>query len=177
MELNSINLNNKKMSVQIFKHKGGLYTLYAKQTVNKEIYRLWDFFKKPSNLNKLTPEDVNFKIESGKSDDFYEGKIISYKIHLFRIFSLNWVTEISKVKEGSYFIDNQISGPYKMWHHEHHFKSNADGTTDIIDKVKYKVPFYILGRLMHKMFIRKKLLNIFMFRQKKINDLFNNPLL
>ena len=165
------------MSVKIIKHEGGLYTLYAKQKVDKEIDFLWDFFSKPRNLNKLTPEDVQFKIISGKSDDFYEGKIISYKIKPFKLVTLNWITEISQVKEGSYFIDNQISGPYKMWHHEHHFKSNADGTTEIIDKVKYKVPFYILGRLMHKIFIRRKLLDIFMFRQKQINDLFNNPLL
>ena len=161
------------MSVQIFKHEGGLYTLYAKQTVSKEIGLLWDFFRKPTNLNKLTPEDVHFKIKSGKSDDFYEGKIISYTINLFKLIKINWVTEISQVKEGIYFIDNQVFGPYKMWHHEHHFKSNGDGTTDIIDKVKYKLPFYILGVLMHKMFIRKKLLNIFLFRQKKINDIFN----
>ena len=164
------------MSVQIIKHEGGLNTLYAKQTVNKEVGVLWDFFRKPRNLNQLTPKDVDFKIISGKSDDFYEGKIISYKIKPFKLVVLNWVTEISQIKEGSYFIDNQISGPYKMWHHEHHFKSNADGTTEIIDKVKYKVPFYILGRLMHKIFIRRKLLDIFIFRQKKINELFNNLL-
>ena len=165
------------MSVKIFKHEGGLYTLYAKQRVSKKVDVLWDFFRKPRNLNQLTPKDVDFKIISGKSDDFYEGKIISYKIKPFKLVALNWVTEISQIKEGSYFIDNQISGPYKMWHHEHHFKSNADGTTEIIDKVKYKVPFYILGRLMHKIFIRRKLLDIFIFRQKQINDLFNNPLL
>ena len=164
------------MSIKIIKHKGGLYTLYAKQTVDKEIDFLWDFFSKPSNLNKLTPEDVQFKIISGKSDDFYEGKIISYKIKPFKLVTLNWITEISQVKEGSYFIDNQISGPYKMWHHEHHFKSNNDGTTEIIDKVNYKVPFYILGRLIHKIFIKRKLFNIFNFRQKKINELFNNLL-
>tara|TARA_B110000444_G_scaffold244587_1_gene264189 strand:- start:563 stop:1060 length:498 start_codon:yes stop_codon:yes gene_type:complete len=165
------------MSVKIIKHGGGLFTLYAKQTVETKVDVLWDFFKKPSNLNKLTPQDVHFKIKSGKSDDFYEGKIISYKIQPFKLIALNWVTEISHVKEGSYFIDNQVSGPYKMWHHEHRFKSNTDGTTEIIDKVKYKVPFYILGRLMHKILIKRKLLEIFTFRQKQINDLFNNHIL
>ena len=43
------------------------------------------------------------------------------------------------------------------------------GYEDIIDKVKYKVPFYILGRLMHKIFIRRKLVNIFRYRQKIIH--------
>lgn len=165
------------MSVKIIKHDGGLYTLYAKQTVAKEIDVIWDFFRKPRNLNKLTPADVEFKIISGKSDDFYEGKIISYKIKLLQIFNLNWVTEISQVNEESYFIDNQIFGPYKLWHHEHHFKSNDNGTTEIIDKVKYKVPYFILGRFIHKIFIKSKLLEIFIFRQKQINNLFNNPLL
>ena len=165
------------MSVQIIKHDGGLYTLFAKQTVDKEIDFLWDFFRKPRNLNKLTPKDVDFKIISGKSDDFYEGMIISYKIKPFKMINLNWVTEISQVKEGAYFIDNQISGPYKMWHHEHHFKSNSDGTTEIIDKVKYKIPFYIVGKLMHKVFIKKKLLSIFNFRQEQINKLFNHSIL
>tara|TARA_B100000902_G_scaffold394752_1_gene451733 strand:- start:1173 stop:1685 length:513 start_codon:yes stop_codon:yes gene_type:complete len=170
-------MKNKKMSVKIIKHEGGLYTLYAKQRVNQKVDILWDFFRKPSNLNILTPKDFHFKIKSGKSDEFYEGKIISYKIKPFKLVTLNWVTEISKVEKESYFIDNQIHGPYKLWHHEHHFKSNTDGTTDIIDKVKYKVPFYILGRLAHKMFIRKKLLNVFMFRQKQIENLFNSSLL
>ena len=165
------------MSVKIIKNEGGLYTLCAKQTVDKEIDVLWGFFRKPENLNILTPKDVHFKITSGKSDDFYDGKIISYKIKPFKLVTLNWVTEISQVKEGSYFIDNQIFGPYKMWHHEHHFKDNHNGTTDIIDKVKYKLPFYIVGRLMHKIFIRRKLVNIFLFRQKQINELFNNPVL
>jgi len=160
------------MSVKIFRHEGGLYTLYAKQTVNKDIDILWDFFKDPENLNKLTPKDLHFEIKSGISEDLYEGQIISYKIKPFKLINLNWITEISHLKEKSYFIDNQMSGPYKLWHHEHHFKRNSDGTTKIIDKVKYKVPFYILGRFAHKMFIRRKLYNIFKFRQEKINSLF-----
>ena len=161
------------MSVQIFRNNGGLYTLYAKQTVNKEIDDLWDFFSSPKNLNEITPKDVHFRIKSGMSNDFYEGKIISYKIKPFKLVTLNWITEISHIKKGVYFIDNQIDGPYNIWHHEHHFKSNTDGTTEIIDKVKYKLPFYILGTFIHKLFIRRKLLNIFMFRQQRINELFN----
>ena len=165
------------MNVRICKHDAGLYTLYAKQTVQKDISVLWDFFSKPSNLNKLTPEDVSFNIKSGKSDSFYEGKIISYKIRLFKLFSFNWITEISIVKDNLYFIDNQIFGPYKMWHHEHHFKVNLDGSTEIIDKVKYRLPCYKIGEFMHKLFIKKKLISIFTYRHKIINKLFNTDIL
>ena len=162
------------MSVQIIKYEGGLYTLYAKQTVAKERDVLWDFFRKPSNLNKLTPGDVDFKIISGKSDDFYEGKIISYKIKPFKMINLNWITEISQVKEGSYFVDNQIFGPYKMWHHEHHFKKNKDNTTTIYDKVIYKLPYGIFGVIAHKLFIKKRLIEIFQFRNRRIKQLFTD---
>ena len=160
------------MSIQIIKHEAGLYTLYAKQTVDKEIDFLWDFFSKPRNLNKLTPEDVQFKIISGKSDDFYEGKIISYKIKPFKLVALNWVTEISQVKEGSYFIDNQIFGPYKMWHHEHIFEKIDDNNCKIIDKVSYKLPLGLIGRWSHNLLIKKQLQTIFDYRTKIINTQF-----
>ena len=73
------------MSVQIFRNGGGLHTLYAKQTVKKEKDVLWNFFSSPKNLNEITPTDVHFRIKSGISNDFYEGKIISYKIKPFKL--------------------------------------------------------------------------------------------
>lgn len=60
------------MSVKIIKHEGGLYTLHAKQTVAAKIDILWDFFKNPSNLNKLTPKDLHFEIKSGKFSIIYK---------------------------------------------------------------------------------------------------------
>ena len=161
------------MSVKIIKHPGGIYTLYSERKVTTTIDKAWDFFSQPKNLNKLTPADLNFKINSGSSSNFYEGKIITYTIKLLSIFKFNWTTEITTVEKKCFFIDKQLFGPYKLWHHEHHFKKNSDGTITIIDKVKYKLPFYILGAFIHKLFIRRKLLKIFMFRQQRINELFN----
>mgnify|MGYP006173625747 FL=1 len=165
------------MRLSIKKYKGGMYSLKSTDIVNTSIEDAWNFFKQPKNLSKLSPDNVNFKIISGKSDTFYEGKIISYKIKLFPLISINWTSEIIKIDEGRLFIDKQLFGPYKLWHHEHHFKDNMDGTTTITDHVKYKLFFHPLSKIVHRIFIKKKLLSIFSFRRKAIKNIFESNIL
>ena len=158
----------------IKKYKSKIYSLETKQIIDRPIEEIWSFFTNPKNLNQLTPSDMNFKILSGSSDDFYEGKIISYSINPFKFYNIKWVTEITKIKKNDFFIDEQRFGPYKMWHHEHHFIKNNDNTTTIHDKVIYKLPYGIIGKINHKLFIKKRLLEIFNFRKKTMKQLYTN---
>ena len=161
------------MRATIIKHTGGIYTLYSKKTVNTTIKDAWTFFSQPKNLNELTPSDLNFKINSGLSKEFYPGKIITYSIKIFPFIKLNWTTEITNVKKNISFIDKQLFGPYKLWNHEHHFKDNKDGTITIIDKVKYKLYLHPISKIIHKVFIKRKLLQIFNYRNKMISKVFS----
>jgi len=160
--------------VKIKKYKSGIYSLKVKQEINQPIEEIWDFFSSPKNLNELTPKDMNFKIISGRSNDFFAGKIISYSVNPFKYYNLKWVTEITHIEKNKFFIDEQRFGPYKMWHHEHHFKKNKDNTTTIYDKVIYKLPFGIFGVIAHKLFIKKRLIEIFQFRNRRIKQLFTD---
>lgn len=160
------------MQAKITKHNGGIYTLYSTEKINTTIDLAWDFFSNPRNLNKLTPPDLNFKITSGDPNTFYQGKIITYSIRLLLFLQFNWTTEISNIKKGKYFIDKQLFGPYKLWHHEHHFTKNDDGTVTMVDKVKYKLYMYPISRVIHKLFVKKELLKIFNYRKKMIHDIF-----
>lgn len=163
-----------KNNIFIKKYEDNMYSLSTKIKINAPIDEAWSFFTKPKNLSNLSPNDVKFKIISGKSDSFYEGKIISYKIKIFPFTFINWTTEITKVVENKLFIDKQLFGPYKLWVHEHHFIQNDDGTTTISDKVKYKLFFNTFSKILHKLFIKKKLISIFNFRRSKSKELFNN---
>ena len=160
------------MNVNIKKYDSNIYCLKTKQIIDKPIEEIWDFFTNPKNLNQLTPHEMNFKILSGKSDDFYKGKIICYRLNPFKFYNINWVTEITEITKNKSFIDEQRFGPYKMWHHEHHFVKNKDNTTTIYDKVIYKLPYGIIGQLAHKLFIKTKLSKIFIFRRTRIKQLF-----
>ena len=79
-------------------------------------------------------------------------------------------------KPNSKFSDTQTHGPYKYWHHKHEFHEK-DGGTLIRDHIQYKLPFGILGNCLMDHWVRKDLENIFVFRKKKIQEIFNtaNP--
>lgn len=153
-------------------YHSGVYTLEARQTLEAGKDKAWGFFSDPANLSDITPPGMGFTITSGKPDRMYQGQIISYRIGILPLVKSNWVTEITTVFPGKYFIDKQLSGPYKIWHHEHHFKETG-GLTEMYDKVTYRIPLGIIGRLIHFLFINKRLLSIFKYRYKILDELFS----
>jgi ligand-binding SRPBCC domain-containing protein len=154
-----------------FQSHSGIYTLEIKQFLNISLNEAWDFFSSPGNLSKITPEHMGFIITSGTPKKMYTGQIITYKVAPFPGFKTNWVTEITHVSEQRFFVDEQRFGPYRMWHHEHHFEVQDNGVL-MTDRVSYKLPFGILGRIAHGLFVKKQLTQIFAFREKILNQLF-----
>jgi len=148
-------------------HHPGIYTLEAWQTLETGIDEAWEFFSNPANLSRITPSFMGFRITSVRPGPMYEGQIISYRIGILPFIKSSWVTEITRVKKGSYFIDEQRSGPYKIWHHEHHFMETENGV-EMYDRVSYSIPLGIAGRIIHYLFIKKRLMEIFTYREKAI---------
>jgi ligand-binding SRPBCC domain-containing protein len=155
-----------------FKSHSNIFTLNSKQKVPVSVEEAWEFFSSPDNLEKLTPSEMKFQVTSGKPEKAYPGQIISYKVSVVKGVRLNWVTEITQVKENHFFIDEQRFGPYVMWHHEHFFEPIDENSCWISDKVSYKLPLGILGKIAHAVFVKKQLTGIFEFRTKQINVLF-----
>ena len=81
------------------------------------------------------------------------------------VIKLNWVTEITHINNKMFFVDEQRFGPYKMWHHEHLFIKKVI-KTEVTDKVSFKAPFGIIGKLMTPVFIIPQLKKIFNYRYK-----------
>ena len=96
------------------------YQFSVEQHVAADLEQVWEFISSPSNLKKITPKEMGFDITS-KEDNVkvYPGMIITYKVSPLLGIKMNWMTEITQVKERDYFIDEQRVGPYKMWHHQH----------------------------------------------------------
>jgi len=159
------------MAIKFSAHSN-IYTLESRQKANMSVQEAWRFFSAPENLEKLTPPEMNFQVTSGKPKKAYPGQIITYKVSVIKGVRLNWVTEITQVKQNEFFIDEQRFGPYKMWHHEHYFEEIDQNTCWIGDKVSYKLPLGILGRLAHLIFVKKQLTSIFEYRSMQINALY-----
>jgi ligand-binding SRPBCC domain-containing protein len=140
------------------------YQLIKTQKIPAPISEVWDFISVPDNLKKITPEHMGFIITSDTGKEkMYPGMIITYKVSPFFGIKLNWMTEITHVKEFEYFVDEQRMGPYKMWHHQHKIKS-IEGGVIMTDIVTYQPPMGILGSIANFLFIKKQLRQIFDYR-------------
>ena len=120
----------------------------------------------------ITPSGMGFHILSAhRPERMYAGQLIEYRVAPVLGIPLYWMTEITHVVEGKYFIDEQRFGPYALWHHQHHFRA-VDGGVEMTDLIHYKIPLGIIGRVANMLFVRQKLNDIFNYRYEKVKELF-----
>lgn len=148
-----------------------IHTLAQTQDLPISMEEAWDFFSSPRNLDEITPDELGFKIESLHSETMHEGQIITYKVMVAPGVWIPWVTEIKAVEEGVAFVDEQRFGPYKFWHHRHHFEP-IEGGVRMHDLVHYALPMGPFGAIAHGLFVRKKLERIFGFRREVLEERF-----
>lgn len=149
-----------------------VYSLTTVQTIPITLQQAWEFFSTPGNLKEITPAHMGFIIKSKhQSNELYAGQIIEYTVKPLFGIPVYWMTEITHVKEGQYFIDEQRFGPYSLWHHQHHFKE-IDGHVEMTDIVHYKIPGWFLGDMANALFVQKQLKNIFDYRYQAIAQKF-----
>ena len=86
-----------------------------------------------------------------------------------------WVTEITHVDEPRFFVDEQRFGPYRFWHHQHHFEPQ-DGGVLMTDILHYKVPYGIIGTIADAIYVDQQIEKIFQFRKKAVAEIFEGQL-
>jgi ligand-binding SRPBCC domain-containing protein len=148
-----------------------IYTLKKSQTIPTTLEKAWAYFSTPKNLKTITPDYMGFEITSDLGEGImYPGQIITYKVTPLLGIPMRWVTEITHVDEGKYFVDEQRFGPYALWHHQHWFKKVED-KVEMIDIVNYALPFDPLGRI-GAPYVKSKLEEIFDYRFNKVEEIF-----
>jgi len=149
-----------------------MYQLKRTQLVKTDIKTCWDFFSRPENLKKITPSYMGFDIKIELPEKMYEGLMIEYTVRPLLGLPMSWITEIKTVEENKFFVDEQRKGPYKIWHHEHHFKE-VEGGVEMTDIVSYEIPLGILGKIAHPIVVKSKLEEIFAYRFEQVEKIFN----
>ena len=145
------------------------HEIKLEQWVPQPVERTFSFFKEARNLEKITPEFLNFKVLDQSTPEIQEGTKISYRLSLHGL-PVGWQSKIIDWKPDQKFSDIQLKGPYSHWYHTHEFEEKNGGTL-IKDRVLYKVPFGIPGDLVAGKLIRKDLETIFNYRYKIIDTL------
>lgn len=123
------------------------------------------FFAEARNLERITPPELRFEIR-GAPDEIRRGAILDYRLRLFGV-PFAWRTEIARWVPGEQFVDRQLRGPYRVWHHTHTFTDAPGGGTDIHDEVLYSLPLAPLGEIAAPL-VHLQVRRIFAYRERAI---------
>lgn len=128
---------------------------------------VFPFFAAPENLETLTPPWIRFRITTPLPIVMETGALIRYRLRLKGL-PLSWTSRITAWDPPGRFVDEQVSGPYRLWIHEHTFEERR-GETVVRDVVRYAVPG---GRLVNALFVKRDLARIFEYRHARLRDRF-----
>ncbi len=131
---------------------------------------IFDFFSRAENLNQVTPKDLSFSVLTPMPIDMHVGAIMDYRIKLMGV-PFFWRTLITAWEPPLRFVDEQLRGPYVLWHHEHTFEQK-EGYVLMTDHVHYLSPGWIFEPLIDKLFVRKQLDKVWAYREKRFSELF-----
>lgn len=151
----------------------GTRTLVREQLLDAAPERVFAFFADPSNLERITPLWLRFRIVTPGPVELRKGSQIDYRLELAGI-PIRWRTRILAWEPGVRFVDAQEKGPFALWEHEHRFQI-LGGRVHVLDRVAYRLPLGILGRAVAGLPVRAALDAIFDHRYQTIARDFSTP--
>ncbi len=147
------------------------YVVERVQWVPQPMDTIFEFFQSPNNLERIKPDWLYFKPLHEEPDEIKSGTRIEYLLKWYGI-PYYWVTMIENWSRGENFVDFQLDGPFILWHHTHTF-ADVEGGVLMTDRVRYRLPFGLLGVLMHRLIVKRQVKEIFDYRIDQIAEIFS----
>ncbi|MEY2516666.1 MAG: hypothetical protein QOJ89_4024, partial [bacterium] len=156
-----------------------VHTLRREQRLARPIDEVFEFFGDARKLEAITPPLLRFRVMDSGADAGADaialgpGALIRYRLRVHRI-PVGWLTVIREWDPPQRFVDEQLRGPYAVWHHTHTFEPlpEADGGGTLMrDEVRYALPLGPLGELAHRLFVARDVEAIFDYRARRIVEL------
>jgi hypothetical protein len=146
------------------------HCLRTEEWVAEPVEPVFAFFAAAQNLERLTPPFLRFAVRAVSTPAMAVGTTIDYGLRLHGL-PMRWRSRITRWEPNRGFVDEQVSGPYRLWHHTHEFEA-WEGGTIVRDIVRYALPLGALGDLLAGPLVRRDLAAIFDYRRAVIRRLF-----
>jgi ligand-binding SRPBCC domain-containing protein len=147
-----------------------VHVLEREQRLKQPPDEVFPFFADAQNLGRITPPFLHFRIISQEPAEMGQGTLIRYRIRV-RGLPVRWLTRIEEWEPSRRFVDRQLSGPYRLWHHTHDFEEDSGGTL-MRDTVRYSMRAGSIGEVVHERMVRGDLDRIFDYRIEHITEVF-----
>jgi ligand-binding SRPBCC domain-containing protein len=147
-----------------------VHTLRREQRLAQPIDDVFRFFSDARNLEAITPPLLRFRVLSAPPV-MGPGALIRYRLSVHRM-PVGWLTAIREWDPPHRFVDEQLRGPYALWHHTHSFAQLPGGEGTLMrDVVRYALPLGAVGELARRLFVARDVEAIFDFRAQRIVEL------
>lgn len=160
------------MNPPLVQRVGRCWQLTMSQWINRPRSELFTFFADATNLEKITPQLLGFKVLTPTPITMTPGTLIDYKLKV-RGMPIRWRTLIATWDPPNKFTDEQLKGPYRRWHHTHTF-TDEDGGTRCDDLVQYMPPGGLLAPVINKLFVQRDVEAIFAYRAQVLAQIFGD---
>jgi ligand-binding SRPBCC domain-containing protein len=148
----------------------GAHLIERSQRLSRPVDDVFAFYADARNLEAITPPWLGFRVTTPGEIVMAEGAHIEYRLKLHGI-PVRWRTRIDAWLPGERFVDRQLSGPYRLWHHTHTFEPDGEGGTLMHDRVRYALPLGPFGAAAHRAFVRRDLERIFDYRRDAVRSI------
>jgi ligand-binding SRPBCC domain-containing protein len=130
--------------------------------------RVFPFFADAHNLERITPPELRFRVIGAPPTAIRPGTMIRYRLRLLGV-PFDWLTRIAVWDPPREFVDEQVSGPYRKWVHQHLFVETSFGTR-MHDAVTYELPLFPIGEMAAPI-VHLQIRRIFAFRARVLEDM------
>jgi ligand-binding SRPBCC domain-containing protein len=145
-----------------------VHLLERSQRIARPPEEVFAFFSDAHNLEAITPDWLRFRIVTPGRIEMAPGALIEYRLRLHGL-PIRGLTRIEEWEPGRRFVDVQVRGPYRLWHHTHEFEPDGDGATLVRDRVSYALPLGPLGELAQRAVVARDLDRIFDHRLASVS--------
>lgn len=145
-----------------------IHRLAREQRVEAPLDDVFEFFSVARNLERITPPWLRFEVTTREPIAMGTGTLIDYRLRLHGI-PLRWRSRIEEWEPGHAFVDRQVHGPYRLWHHRHEFEPEGEATV-VRDIVHYALPLGRAGAVAAPL-VRRDLERIFDHRRDRVSEL------
>jgi ligand-binding SRPBCC domain-containing protein len=143
-----------------------LPTFIASSLIDAPIEKVFAFHERPDAFQLLTPPDAGVEIVR-REGGLAVGAETLVRVPLIPLgkgfWRVNWLARHTEFDPSRLFVDEQVSGPFRYWRHEH--RMEAEGAyTRLTDHITFRLPGGFLADFLFAPFVRLQLRAMFSFR-------------